>query len=155
MTRALSCMIAGLAAASLSSGQANARDLDLLTRLLIPGYIAQDFASACSLEDARFLAGGIDGYDSIAAYAEHLKKEITSNLSEKDASKVRLAAANVALDVARSELHKLTTQRARPPKEAVREWCDSAARSFIIGLVSTHVKQHQKFDVLVRNATSE
>lgn len=115
--------------------------------------IAQDFASACSLGDSRYLAEGADGFTSIASYAEHLKKEITFNLSQEDAIKVQTAAANIAQNIARSEVLRRANQQTAAQEKPIQEWCTTVARQFILGLISMHVKKHRKFDLLVRIAT--
>ena len=154
MNETLKLGIAGIAVLSFS-GSSIAADLDLLTRLLIPGYIAQDFASVCSVRDTHFLAEGIDGFDSVASYAEHLKKEITVNLSEQDATRVQVSAANVARDVARSELTTRSLDGNATSGRLVRQWCDNEARKFILSLASAHAKQHKKFDFLVQSAVKK
>lgn len=87
---------------------AGAKDLDLLARLLIPKYIAQDFAAICGKYDSHFLPEMSGGSAAVAAYARHLKIEVTSGLTQADALRTMVAAADTARAVARERMHALS-----------------------------------------------
>ena len=128
-----------------------AKNLDLLTRLLIPGYIAQDFAALCS-DDPGFLPGVRSGSASIAAYAQHLKIEITVNLTQAEAMDVMRVAADTALVVARKESRKVLPKEPSGPSEVLKDWCERSARPFILAIMKEHVEKHGEFDRIVRAA---
>lgn len=130
-----------------------AKDLEMLTRVLIPAYIAQDFAALCATRDPDFLSAEvINGVVSIGAYAQHVKKEVTIDLPEDEARKVRVTAADTARQVAYQELYLLTAQQATDPTELVKRWCDRSAKPFILAIMSKHQDKHQEFDEILENA---
>lgn len=138
--------------ASLSS-YALARNLDTLARLLIPAYMAQDFAALCSTHDSQFLLGDLKyGVVSINSFAEHVKREVTVDLPENDAAKVRLMAADTARDVARKELRSIIDQRTVNPVSEIDQWCDRSARPFILEIITKHEERHRDFDATLEGA---
>ena len=139
--------------AALVPFDASAKDLDLLTRLLIPGYIAQDFAAVCGTYDPHFLPEMNGGSAAVAAYAQHLKIEITSGLTQADAMTTMIAAANTALAIARQQMRALGGKEA-PDFAAVkiRAWCESSAKPYILDVVRAHINRHSKFDKIVADA---
>jgi hypothetical protein len=50
--------------------------LEMLTRLLIPAYMAQNFAALCIDQDVQFPAEVNDGTALVGAFADHVKKEV-------------------------------------------------------------------------------
>jgi hypothetical protein len=80
----------GLVGVSLWPGASAAKDPDMLARLLIPAYIAQNFAVLC--------VGQVHSHDVtfINVFAEHVKREVTIGLPELDSAKVRVTAADTA-----------------------------------------------------------
>lgn len=101
------CFVAvGSVTVPLWSG-ASAKDLEALTRLLIPAYTAQDFAALCVSQDPQFLSDLKYGAGSIGVYAQHVKKEVTIDIPEDEAAKVRIIAADTAREIARQELQLL------------------------------------------------
>ena len=67
---------------------AAATDLDALVRLLVPAYMAQNFAAVCSSQDPQFLSELKNGPASISAFAEGIKKRVTADLAADEAEKV-------------------------------------------------------------------
>lgn len=130
-----------------------AEDLDMLTRVLIPAYIAQNFAALCATRDPHFLSAEVPyGVASVGAYAQHVKKEVTIDIAEDEARKVRVTAADTARQVARQELRLLIVQQSADPKDVVKRWCDQSAKPFILAIMSKHQEKHQEFDVILENA---
>lgn len=148
---------AGLAtsATAVLGGPTAAADLDMLTRLLIPAYIAQDFAAICATYDPAFLTDQVGVFASVGAYAKHVKKEVTLHLPETDAFRIRLAAANVARNIARKELRRIEQRQTLGAVDTFKSWCERDARSFVVGIVSAHEARHSTFDMLVRDAKAD
>lgn len=130
-----------------------AKDLEMLTRLLIPAYMAQDFAALCATQDPYFLSAEVTyGVASIDAYVQHVKKEVTIDIPEDESRKVRVTAAETARQVARQEIHLLTAQQATNPTDAVKRWCDRSAKPFILAVMRKHQENHQEYDGVLENA---
>jgi hypothetical protein len=125
-----------------------AKNFEMLTRLLVPAYVAQNFAALCVAQDARFLSDLNGGTASVGAFAEHVKKEATFGLPESDAANVRVAAADTARLVARQELQLLRGPKPDVPAEALKRWCDRSAKHFILEIMSKHREKHDEFDRL-------
>ena len=144
-------MLLGIFGAPLGSS-ASAKDLEMLARLLIPAYMAQNFAVLCVDQDAQFLSGLREGMTLVGAFAEHVKKEVTFGLPESEAVKVRVTAADAARNVAREEMQLLGGQNSSVPTEALKRWCERSAKYFISNIMSKHREKHEEFDRLVEAA---
>jgi hypothetical protein len=131
---------------------ASARDLEMLARLLIPAYMAQNFAGLCIDQDAQFLADLKDGTTLVSEFAEHVKGEVTIGLPESEAATVRVTAADTAQNVARREMQLLGGQPSGVPAQALKQWCDRSAKHFILEILSKHQEKHEEFDRLVKTA---
>lgn len=143
---------AGIGMVALTPTSVPARDLDMLTRLLIPGYIAQDFAAYCNAKNSSFLPERIDNFGSVAAYAQHLKIETTSGLTQAEAMHVMVTSANTALGVARKETRKLSESSPADSLTSARGWCDRSAKPFILEVIKLHMNKHKNFEAIVEKA---
>ena len=132
---------------------ASAKDIKTLARVLIPAYMAQDFAVLCGTQDAFYLSAELnDGIRSVAAYAQHVKKEVTIDVPEQDAAQVRLTAADVARQIARQELYILARQQVVDPTHSLNRWCERSAKPFILEIMTKHDEKHRQFDEIVERA---
>lgn len=131
---------------------APAKDLELLTRLLTPAYMVQNFAAVCMGRDARFLTEPNGETVQVAAFSEHVKNEVTSDLPESEAAQVRTMAADTALNVAREELLLLNRKSSIVPEDAIKNWCERSVRHFIFEIMSKHREKHPEFDKLLEAA---
>lgn len=129
-----------------------AKNLDLLTRLLVPGFLAQNFAALCTANNPQFLPKLPDGSASVAAFAQHLKIEITTDLTQDEAMSVLITAANTARDAARKQLNELAAAKGSDLNTSIRMWCDASARAYVLAVVEDHAKKHNAFDDIVRKA---
>lgn len=133
--------------------EADATNIDLLTRLLIPGYIALDYASICTTNNPQFLAQLPNGPTAIAAFAQHLKLEVTIDLKPSEAMQVRVAAADTARNIALAQLNKLReAKEAKAAEAAIRLWCDELGVAYIRNMIKEHYIKHDLFDDLVQQA---
>ena len=124
----------------------------MLIRLLVPAYMAQNFAVLCVDQDGQSLADLNDRTALVGAFAEHVKKEVTVDLPEPEAGEVRVTAADTARHVARQELQLLRGQKPDVPAEALKNWCDRSAKYFIIEIMNKHQEKHDEFDRLMEAA---
>jgi len=147
----LSGTVLGLVGATLCFG-AQAKDLEMLARLLIPAYLAQNFAALCVDQDVTFFDDPEEGMMFVSAFAEHVKKEITIGLPKSDAAYVRVTAADVARDTARFEMRLLAAQNSSVSVEALKQWCDRSAKHFIVEIINKHRQKHGQIDKLVEAA---
>ena len=132
---------------------AGARDLEMLARVLIPAYMAQDFAAICGTQDVFYLSAELkDGVRSVSIYAWHVKKEVTADIPDEDAAQIRLTAANTARDVARQELALLAEQQSVDPRDSLHRWCERSAKPFILEIMKKHDEKHRQFDEIVERA---
>lgn len=129
-----------------------AKNLGVLTRLLIPAYIAQDFAVLCGTQNPDFLSESEYGTAWISAFAEHVKNEVTVDVPENEAAIIRITAANAAQLVARREMQILTKRQIGDPNGSLRRWCNGSAKSFILEITNRHREEHLEFDRIVKRA---
>lgn len=144
-------VLSTLVSASFCIG-AIAKDLEMLARLLIPAYMAQNFAAVCVDQNAEFLSDLKGGMTLVSAFAEHVKQEVTTDLPESEASEVRVTAADAARNVARHEMQLLGAKDGRVPDEALKKWCDRSAKQFITEIMAKHREKHTEFERLVNAA---
>lgn len=130
-----------------------AKDLDTLTRLLIPAYMAQSFAAVCVNQDRQFLAELSNGAGQVSSFAEHVKKEVTIDLPESDAAKVRITAADTARNVVRQELRLAIGGQVVQSTAPIKRWCDGSVKQFITEVMRLHEQKHKEFESRVRDAT--
>lgn len=131
---------------------AEARDLDLLMRLLVPGFLAQDFAAICVADNPVFLPELKYGAASVAAFAQHLKIELTSGLTDAEARSVLVVAATTAREAGRKYFQEATKEGGTDRKAQVKAWCDSSAKGYILQVMNEHDKKHTAFDKIVADA---
>jgi hypothetical protein len=59
--------------------------------------MAQNFAVLCATQDSQFLSTELkDGVVVVSAYAQHVKKEVTIDIPERDVVQIRVTAADAA-----------------------------------------------------------
>jgi hypothetical protein len=131
---------------------ASAKDLDLLTRYLVPVFLAQHFAATCRVADPAFLFDLPRGSEIVDDFSEQLKREISSKLTEHDAATVVVVAANTALQAARDEMRKLSLAYPKLPAEALNRWCRDDARPLILKVIRADQRGHEEFLDLIRKA---
>lgn len=144
-------MLLGIVGAPLGSS-ASAKDLEMLARLLIPAYMAQNFAVLCVDQDAQFLSDLKEGMTPVAAFAEHVKQELATGLAESEAGEVRVTAADAARNVARQEMQLLGGQKSGVPASALKSWCERSAKHFITEIMAKHREKHGEFERLMEAA---
>ena len=144
-------LVLGIVGAPLGSS-AFAKDLEMLARLLIPAYMAQNFAVLCVDQDAQFLSDLKEGMMPVTAFAEHVKQEVTTGLPESEAGEVRVTAADAARNVARQEMQLLGGQNSSAPAAALKSWCERSAKHFITEIMIKHREKHEEFERLMAAA---
>ena len=136
----------------LLGSEAPAKDLEMLVRLLAPAYIAQNFAALCNGENAKLAAEQKNSMITIRTFVDHVKTEVTTGLSEKDAEEVGTSAANTAQTIARNEMQFLGAQGRYVPTAALARWCKQSAETIISEILQAHAKKHEEFDRLTDEA---
>ncbi|HZQ14103.1 MAG TPA: hypothetical protein VFB31_14960 [Pseudolabrys sp.] len=150
-SRFFATALLGLAAIPLASG-ASAKDLATLARLLIPAYVAQDLANLCASQDSNFLSELKYGSPSIGTFAEHVKREVTVDMPEDEAAKIRITAADTAQQIARHELYAVIEKQTDDPARPLKRWCTRSVKPFIFEILIMHQEKHLVFDKIVANA---
>lgn len=156
--RSLRPLTVMLAAITVLTGpnSAQAANLDLLTRLLIPAFIAQNFAGLCKIDNPQFEDDLKLSWPTVAAFAEHLKIEVTSDLTPDDAIGIMTAAANVAKSEAEQQLLTLAkNETAEGAKKKILLWCGSSGREYVVRVIDEHVRKHATFDKIVKEAKEQ
>lgn len=147
---ALRCKICvvGVLCITVWSG-ASAQDVEMLARLLIPAYLAQDLAVLCGTENPQFLSAELPGATaSVSSYAQHVKIEVSVGVPEETAQEVRIVAA----DTARQIVGQLADRESLRSGNLIRPWCEKAAKPFILEIIAKHQQKHPYFDKLLKDA---
>ncbi len=132
---------------------ASAKDLGLLIRLLAPGFIAQDFAGMCRLNDPRFTLKLVAVAAPIDAFAQHLEAEVTSSLSHAEGAEIVKVAADMARATSEKVLHELAAgKNANEINESIGEWCAKDGKTYIERVENDHYAKHAGFDQIVAKA---
>ena len=136
-----------LAAAVLISSAvaAVAKDLNRLAKFVRPAYTAMNFAVMCARDNPFFLADTSGPRGTPLHYAEHVKNEAINGLSEADAITVLKIAAGAARTTARRQLYGLAhANDDRGTAQAVRDWCDSSGKDFVLDFIRQHDVGHSQ-----------
>jgi hypothetical protein len=144
--------IIGLIFLGISCGSATATALEILMRFLVPVFLAQNFAAICVTSDPNFLSDLKDGGHAVDIFADHVKFEITANLTQEEARSVVLAAANNARHVAREELRRLIPEYPALPADKLDPWCKAEAKSYILAVTKKHFDEHDQFLKIIEYA---
>lgn len=135
-------------------GAANAKNLEVLTRVLFAADLADQAATYCATVNlAPVHETGALG--NMRSYAEHIKKEVTYNLRQVDALSVMKKAA----DEAKAEIAARigAAEEGDPANVAgrVSSWCEQTAAPLIRSVISTHDDHHQELDVILAKSKAE
>lgn len=131
---------------------ANAKDLKALARLLVPAYIAQNYAALCGAENAKPTPKQKNRMITISTFVDHVRTEVTSGLEEKEAEEVRTTAANTAQNIARNEMQFLGAHGTYVPTDSLARWCEQSAETVIVEILQVHAQKHDYFDRLTDDA---
>jgi hypothetical protein len=131
---------AGLALGAAPAAQA--ADIPALAEFVRPAYTAMNFAMLCARENPFFLMDASGPRGTAVQYAEHVKDETIDSLSPDEAVAVLKAAADAARSESKRELYRLAQPTDDATIRAIREWCDSKAKKFILDFMHRHDSEH-------------
>lgn len=137
--------VASLVFVVVFSGSATAAALDILIRLLIPVFLAQNFSSLCLASDPKFLSELPAPRYDVASFTEHFKDHITAGLTHDEAKRVVAVAANTARQAAREEIRKISPQYPAVAPEVIGTWCQTQARAYVLAVMNKHYDEHDEF----------
>lgn len=130
--------------AVVSMTAAQAKDIRGLAEFVRPAYTAMNFAMLCARENPFFLMDASGPRGTAVQYAEHVKDETIDSLSPDEAVAVLKAAADAARSESKRELYRLAQPTDDATIRAIREWCDSKAKNFILDFIRQHESEHVK-----------
>lgn len=137
-----------------TSQSVDASNLDALTRLLVPAYMAQSFASACIGQNPGFLSSLPEAPADLSAFATHVRNEVTADLKEQDALNVMFGAAAAARDVSLKEMQIIREDPRGTELERLQRWCEKSAKPFVLTIFSTHFAKHEEIEQRLKKAKS-
>lgn len=144
--------IAILLGVALIPVSATAADLQMLARVLIPAYMAQNFAALCVVDDPSFVEETAGPNGHVHVYAKHVKDEISADLTKEDVEAVLRMAADTARSVVQKELRDMSSSMAGPEPERLARWCETSAKPFVREVMAAHFSQHGDVDRILRSA---
>ena len=149
--------IAATAVLAVFSAQvgAAAADLEMLARVLIPAYMAQNFAALCVVDNPSFVEDTAGPNGHVHVYAKHVKDEISADLTKEDVEAVLRTAADTARSVLQKELRDLSSNSSGPEPERLARWCDRSAKPFVREVINAHFSSHAEVERIVSRAKRE
>lgn len=118
-----------------------AKDLKAIAEFVVPAYTAMNFAMLCAQDDPWFLADARGPRGHAIKYAEHVKDEAISSLTEVESITVLKMAADEARSIARAELRKIIPNRTYRYPE-ISGWCRSDVLHFVRSFIERHDAEH-------------
>lgn len=129
-----------------------AKNLELLARVLIPAYMAQNFTAVCIVDDPSFLEETARPQGHVYVYAKHVKDEVSSELSQQDVEAVLKMSADTARSIVRKELADLKAETLSAEGERLRRWCDKSAKPFVREVIGAHFEKHNEIERIIGEA---
>lgn len=143
-------LLLGAALGLLSSPvTAKAKNLELLARVLIPAYMAQNFTAVCIVDDPSFLDDTAGPQGHVYVYAKHVKDEVSSDLPQQDVEAVLKMSGDTARSIVRKELADLNAETLSAEGERLRRWCDKSAKPFVREVIVAHFEKHNEIDRII------
>ncbi|MBI1201906.1 MAG: hypothetical protein GC182_05270 [Rhodopseudomonas sp.] len=133
---------------------AKAEDLKVLTRILYAADLADQANTYCILADPSFTDNARGRLGNMRQYAEHIKREVTSDLRQADALEVMLAAAGTAKDEMIAVLSDIRGKRDGNVPKLISAWCRDKAKTLITEVIATHDDHHAEIDGIMARAKS-
>lgn len=144
--------ISGLLLFLLNSPPARAADLETLARVLIPAYMAQNFAALCVVDNPKFVEETAGSQGHVHIYAKHVKDEVSNGLSLTDVETVLRMAADTAQSVLRKELSELPSGPPSSRSEPMARWCEKSAKPFVREIIEAHFSKHTEVEQIIVQA---
>ena len=131
---------------------ATAAELEMLARVLIPAYMAQNFAALCVVDNPTFVEDTAGPKGHVHVYAKHVKDEVSAGLTKADVETVLRAAADTARSIVQKELRDMSPGTAGPEPERLARWCDKSAKPFVLEVINAHYSKHEEIERILRSA---
>lgn len=119
---------------------ATAKDLDDLSRVVTPAYIAMNIVAACLSDDAGYAVATSGPRGTAFHYAEHVKDEAIAGLTYDEAVAVLTTAATAARTAVRLALADATAQEAG----SIGPWCSGRGVIFVRAFMESHDIAHEQ-----------
>lgn len=142
-------IVLAVASTSLSAAAA---DIELLARVLIPAYMAQNFAALCVVDNPSFVEDTAGPKGHVHVYAKHVKDEVSADLSKGDVEAVLRMAADTARSIVQKELRDISSSPTGPEPERLARWCENSAKPFVREVISAHFASHDEIERILRRA---
>lgn len=131
---------------------AEAKNIELLARVLIPAYMAQNFTAVCVVDDPSFIDDTAGPRGHVYVYAKHVKDEVSVDLPQQDIESVLRMSADTARSIVRKELADLKAETLSAEGERLRRWCDKSAKPFVREVIIAHFDKHEEIERLLAEA---
>ena len=133
-------------------GLAQAKDLETLSRMLIPAYMAQQFAAVCVVNNPSFLGETAGPQGHVHVYAKHVKEEVISELGNAAVEVVLRMAADTARSVVRAEMAQLPAGTLVEDSAHLLTWCEQSAKPYVREIMAAHAEKHSQIDRMLAEA---
>lgn len=130
----------------------SAVDTDVLANVLSTAFLADNLSRVCAEQNRWFLEDTKGAEGDGRAFAEHLKAEILSRLSESDAGVVVIRAANAARAISLGLIHVMSGDSAASETERLVAWCETTAKPLVKGILAQHDIRHDLYDRMLSQA---
>jgi hypothetical protein len=124
---------------------ASGKDLAALSELVVPAYVAMNFAVVCATRQPMYLSETGGPLGNALQYAEHVKNEAIDSLAHEEAVIVLKAAADAARTITLQTIRKFNADGPDLEAARIRAWCGTGAKDFIRTFMNQHDRDHDKF----------
>ena len=131
---------------------ARATDLEMLARVLIPAYMAQNFAALCVVDNPSFVEETTGPRGHVHVYAKHVKDEVSAELTKEDVEAVLRMAADTARSIVQKELRDMAPGMTGPEPERLARWCEKSEKPFVREVIEAHFAKHEDVERIIRSA---
>lgn len=142
-------------AGSASASVALARDLNALSRMLMPADLALMVSNACTATDPSFShdLGGPHG--TIPEYAQRVKDAVSDRLMPEEVQIVLHQAADAARAAALRALRAAAAPNDVEEQARMHEWCATAVKPFVQAFVRAQEENKEDFSRQLEHAKSD
>jgi hypothetical protein len=134
------------------------KDFGILTRMLYVAFLAEQGVALCIVADPAFASETSGPMGSMHDYAQHIKTEVMTGLTETENVSLLKSAADRAKGEAQQVLRSLATAGPEGPvieTARVTRWCQTVVKPLVRQVIDTHDNHHAEIDQLLEKAKND
>jgi hypothetical protein len=126
-----------------------AKDRGVLERIAYAAFLADQGSAVCASARLDFSSEDAASFRDSKGYAQRIKQQIISGLSEEEGRSVLIAAADRAKNEAREATAKFRSEA------DMQQWCTSTVAPFVRQVLGDYANNRAVVDELIRKAKTD